>query len=51
LEWANKNADQHKIPGARYQINHEWGDGGHSETHGAAILPDILRWLWQDYPK
>jgi enterochelin esterase-like enzyme len=51
LEWADKNSDQHNIPGARYQINHEWGDGGHSDVHGGAILPDILRWLWQDYPK
>jgi sugar lactone lactonase YvrE/predicted esterase len=26
------------------------GDGGHSGTHGRAILPDALRWLWRDYP-
>jgi enterochelin esterase family protein len=51
LEWANTNADRKKEPGPRYQINHEWGDGNHSDTHGGAILPDILRWLWQDYPK
>jgi hypothetical protein len=51
LEWANKNADQHNLSGPRYQINHEWGDGGHSDAHGGAILPDMLRWVWQDYPK
>jgi enterochelin esterase family protein len=32
-------------------INHEWGDGSHSDNHGGAILPEILRWLWKDYPK
>ncbi|HLK56753.1 MAG TPA: alpha/beta hydrolase-fold protein [Chthonomonadaceae bacterium] len=26
------------------------GDGGHSGRHGASILPDVLRWLWRDYP-
>ena len=51
LEWANANADRKNDPGPRYQINHEWGDGAHSDNHGGAILPDILRWLWSDYPK
>ncbi|MEO7653170.1 MAG: alpha/beta hydrolase-fold protein [Bryobacteraceae bacterium] len=27
------------------------GDDGHSSRHGAAILPDALRWLWRDHPK
>lgn len=51
LEWANTNADRKNTPGPRYQVNHAWGDGGHSDNHGGAILPDILRWLWRDYPK
>ena len=51
LEWANANADRKNTPGPRYRINHEWGDGGHADNHGGAILPDILRWLWSDYPK
>jgi hypothetical protein len=25
-------------------------DAGHSDDHGGAILPDILRWIWRDYP-
>ena len=32
--------------GVRYDVKHEWGDGAHSDQHGGAILPDILRWLW-----
>jgi enterochelin esterase family protein len=27
-------------------VRHEWGDGAHSDAHGGAILPDILRWIW-----
>ncbi|MEO2014250.1 MAG: alpha/beta hydrolase-fold protein [Fuerstiella sp.] len=25
------------------------GQGGHSQRHGGAILPDSLRWLWRDH--
>ena len=34
-----------------YDMAHVFGDGTHSDNHGGAILPDILRWLWRDYPK
>ena len=35
---------------AGYDVNHQWGDGGHNGKHGGPILPDVLRWLWRDYP-
>jgi enterochelin esterase family protein len=47
LEWANAEAERKQTPGARYQVRHVWGDGAHSDQHGGALLPDILRWLWQ----
>ena len=47
FNYANANADKQNVPGARYDVNHEWGDGAHSDAHGGAILPDILRWLWR----
>ncbi len=34
-----------------YDMAHVFGDGSHSDNHGGAILPDILRWIWRDYPK
>lgn len=34
-----------------YEVNHEWGEGGHNSKHGGAILPKALRWLWKDWPK
>ncbi|MDM4017557.1 SMP-30/gluconolactonase/LRE family protein [Roseiconus lacunae] len=36
---------------AGYQVNHAWGDGGHNGKHGSAIMPDAMRWLWQDFEK
>jgi sugar lactone lactonase YvrE len=29
----------------------ELGEDGHSNRHGASILPDTLRWLWRGYPQ
>lgn len=48
LEWANRNADDTKAAGPRYQVNHAWGTGAHNGRHGGAIFPDIMRWLWRD---
>lgn len=36
---------------AGYDVQHVWGEGGHNNKHGAAVLPDALRWLWRDYPE
>ena len=51
FNYANRTADQRNVEGPRYQVKHLWGEGPHSDNHGGAILPDILRWIWQDYPK
>ena len=46
LEWANANADKLGLAGARYDISHVWGEGGHSDQHGGVLLPNMLRWFW-----
>ena len=48
LSFANRAADTQNTPGPRYEVRHEWGEGGHSDAHGGALLPDILRWIWND---
>jgi len=50
LQWANANADKTAPGGPRYDIRYLWGDGGHSDDHGGAILPEVLRWIWRDQP-
>jgi hypothetical protein len=50
LNWANANADKRGDPGARYRVAHVWGDGNHSDNHGGALLPDVLRWIWGSGP-
>ncbi len=36
---------------AGYDVKYELGEGGHDGRQTSAIMPDILRWLWRDYPK
>ena len=34
-----------------YDVHHVWGEGGHNAKQAAAIMPEILTWLWRDYPE
>jgi enterochelin esterase family protein len=34
-----------------YDVNFVWGIGTHNNAQGGAIMPDMLRWLWRDYPR
>jgi enterochelin esterase-like enzyme len=33
-----------------YDVNYSWGMGVHSHNMGGAMLPEMMRWLWRDYP-
>jgi enterochelin esterase family protein len=33
-----------------YELNYTWGIGNHSQKHGGAIFPEMMRWLWRDQP-
>jgi len=50
--WVNANsAMAMSLEYAGYDYNFVAGTEGHNSRHGAAILPDALRWLWRDYPQ
>ena len=34
----------------KYDMAHVFGVGAHSDDHGGAILPEMLQWIWRDYP-
>jgi len=34
-----------------YDFNYTWGLGTHSNKQAGAIMPEMLRWLWRDYPR
>ena len=35
----------------KYDVNFVWGIGTHSHRQAGAIMPEMLRWLWRDYPR
>ena len=35
---------------AGYDVHHSWSVHGHDARPGQALLPEVLRWLWRDYP-
>jgi enterochelin esterase family protein len=34
-----------------YDVNYAWGIGLHGQKQGGAMLPEMMRWLWRDYPR
>ena len=34
-----------------YDMTCVFGEGAHSDNHGGALMPDILRWIWRDHAK
>ena len=40
-----------RLPARATRCKHDWGDGAHADSHGGALLPDILRWIWSDVSK
>jgi enterochelin esterase-like enzyme len=34
-----------------YDVNYTWGIGLHGQKQGGAVLPEMMRWLWRDYPR
>ena len=35
---------------AGYEVQHDWGHGGHDGVQATAIFPDVMRWLWKGWP-
>jgi len=48
--WMANQEMERALTFAGYEVNHEWGDGGHNGKHSTAIFPQGMRWLWKDWP-
>ena len=48
--WMANQMMERALTFAGYEVNHVWGEGGHNGKHGTAIFPDVMRWLWKDWP-
>ena len=48
--WMANQEMERALRFAGYEVNHDWGTGGHSGEHGTRIFADAMRWLWKDWP-
>jgi enterochelin esterase-like enzyme len=53
-EWGSA-AERHKdlvlaLKDKGYDYQYVLGEGSHSPAHAASIFPEVMRWLWRDYP-
>ena len=48
--WMANQEMERALVFAGYEVNHDWGTGGHSGEHAGKIFPDAMRWLWKDWP-
>ncbi len=48
--WIANQAMLNALQFSGYDVKHAWGEGGHNGRHGASIFPQVMKWLWRDYP-
>ena len=48
--WMANQTMERALTFAGYEVNHVWGEGGHSNKQGTEIFADAMRWLWKDWP-
>ena len=52
MDWHTQNNRMVEALTAKgYDVNYSWGVGTHDGAHGGAIFPEMLRWMWRDYPR
>ena len=49
--WKANETMQRALAFAGYDVKYVWGEGAHNGTHGTALFPEAMRWLWRDHPK
>jgi gluconolactonase len=48
--WMANQTMERALTYANYELNHAWGEGGHSGAQGTSLFPDAIRWLWKGWP-
>jgi sugar lactone lactonase YvrE/enterochelin esterase-like enzyme len=48
--WMANQTMERALKFSGYEVEHVWGDGGHTGKHATAIFPDAMRYLWKDWP-
>lgn len=48
--WMANQAMERSLKFAGYEVEHEWGEGGHNNNGGTAVFSKAIKWLWKDWP-
>src|SRR5882757_2857832 len=48
--WMANQSMERALAFSGYEVNHAWGEGGHSGRQGESLFPDAMRWLWKGWP-
>lgn len=49
--WMANQEMQRSLVFAGYEVQHEWGEGGHNGEHATKLFPAAMRYLWKDWPQ
>lgn len=49
--WKANETMERALSFSGYDVKHVWGEGGHSGAQGGSLFPEVMRWLWKDWPK
>src|SRR6266542_33363 len=49
--WMANQTMERALVFAGYEVQHAWGDGGHTGKQAIAVFTDAMRWLWKDWPR
>jgi len=49
--WKANESMERSLTFSGYEVTHVWGEDMHNGNHGTSIFPDVMRWLWKDWPQ
>lgn len=49
--WKANETMERALAFSGYQVRHIWGEGSHNGQQGESVFPDVMRWLWKDWPQ
>jgi sugar lactone lactonase YvrE/enterochelin esterase-like enzyme len=49
--WKANETMERALTFAGYEVNHVWGEDGHNGKQGTSVFPQVIRWLWKEWPK
>lgn len=48
--WMANQEMERALAFSGYEVNHVWGEDGHNGKQATEIFPEVMRWLWKDWP-